>query len=123
MPSQYEREGEAAAEFERQIEMAKNMSLEQTTGAGQEFYQNFEPLNPEERQRQQDEPVGLKNVGNSKQRSVRSSPYSYSMLLQFDNASDIQHSLNRYGGSDIPVGAVQESGRVKSVSKRVSTMQ
>ena len=51
IPNQFAREGEAAAEFERQIEMAKNMSLEQTTGAGQDFYQNFEPLNPEERQR------------------------------------------------------------------------
>jgi hypothetical protein len=30
------------------------------------FLVNFEPLNPDERQRTNAEPVGLKNIGNSK---------------------------------------------------------
>jgi hypothetical protein len=30
------------------------------------FLKEFEPLNPDERQRNEGEPVGLKNIGNSK---------------------------------------------------------
>lgn len=48
----------------------------------------FEPLNPDERQRQEDYPVGLKNIGNSNDVHF----YWYSMLLQFFDLSIFLHS-------------------------------
>ena len=48
---------------------------------GEDFFANFEPVNAEDRRRIASEPVGLKNIGNSKAKMVN---VYFSMLLQFN---------------------------------------
>ena len=58
----------------------KKISEKWQSSPTQDFMASFEPINAEDRQRYEREPVGLKNIGNSKQ-SLNTLPFPCSMLL------------------------------------------
>lgn len=55
----------------------------ETSLTTEDFFANFEPVNAEDRRRTGSEPVGLKNIGNSKVSNMVNSYYS--VLLQLDS--------------------------------------